>query len=176
MAEQREERASCLRQCSTPFGIRDHGGRRSQRGNVSDYCAQRLSASEIMAEIAGASWWSITVLNAFRHQRSWRSSLSNRSIRPLECSTPFGIRDHGGPGFACLFALLHVLNAFRHQRSWRRHYQRYDLKPQGAQRLSASEIMAVLIEPMSERFPQCSTPFGIRDHGGKRHLWHYLAL
>ena len=162
----------CEWQCSTPFGIRDHGGRcylpcpsfllrnvlnafrhqRSWRNRQPSNqqrrppCAQRLSASEIMAarvvdEAEGEGF----VLNAFRHQRSWRRPILFYNIQDNLCSTPFGIRDHGGQKVAI------VLGGER-----------------GAQRLSASEIMAVVENMVRRRIPMCSTPFGIRDHGGNQ--------
>ena len=130
-------------------------------------------------------------LNSFRHQRSWRlessrasrqsstcstpfgirdhggQSFGSRSSIPIRCSTPFGIRDHGGtvlvaepkmvtsaqrlsaseimagPGRGDTRRVRTVLNAFRHQRSWRS---------------PGSLIWAMM--------GLCSTPFGIRDHGG----------
>ena len=87
--------------CSTPFGIRDHGGPSNNGTSESIISAQRLSASEIMAVRVGAS-----------NEMSYL------------CSTPFGIRDHGGAGHKYEQSLGFVLNAFRHQRSWRKVFSR----------------------------------------------------
>ena len=178
--------------CSTPFGIRDHGGRREHGQATHPH-----------------------VLNAFRHQRSWRQpdTCQRREDSP-GCSTPFGIRDHGGPSCKRRRIKTVVLNAFRHQRSWRppapspssppscvlnafRHQRSWrtdrpltsttlyscstpfgirdhgghetPFAPDfivGAQRLSASEIMAAAPGFPVYSIIACSTPFGIRDHGG----------
>ena len=93
----------------------------------------------------------------------------NHACRHIVCSTPFGIRDHGGQqGGAPRLRSSEVLNAFRHQRSWRRIKIHLECREAtGAQRLSASEIMAVASPQVNANAKlTCSTPFGIRDHGG----------
>ena len=81
--------------CSTPFGIKDQISRIMPSGGASCLCAQRLSASKIKS-LPGLVTMKrfITVLNAFRHQRS--------NLPPHKISN-----DHKKL----------VLNAFRHQRS-----------------------------------------------------------
>jgi len=59
--------------CSTPFGVRDRCGRRTTAKYPTDTSAQRLSASEIGAEVRD------DVVSALQ-----------------KCSTPFGVRDRCG--------------------------------------------------------------------------------
>ena len=57
-----------------------------------------------------------------------------------------------------------MLNAFRHRRSLQVHLLRAILEPPRAQRLPASEIIAVLPPSRLLLFSLCSTPSGIGDH------------
>ncbi|EPR39937.1 hypothetical protein dsmv_2510 [Desulfococcus multivorans DSM 2059] len=133
-----------------------------------DICAQRLSASEIGAELgAFALWLSKPVLNAFRHRRSVRSSERLRCGYQSPCSTPFGIGDRcgrrhpsrsvdhtsaqrlsaseigAGEGCWAFGKEVQVLNAFRHRRSVR----------------NLTALENIVQRP-------CSTPFGIGDRCG----------
>ena len=152
--------------CSTPFGIKDRGADVGASFGSKHTRAQRLSASKIVALVSASDYlcqfWCSTpfgikdrgaialgikereqkVLNAFRHQRSWRHSRFNlpfasKSAQRLSaskivaltvqhiqervkmCSTPFGIKDRGAGGGEEVEPSQPVLNAFRHQRSWR---------------------------------------------------------
>ena len=107
-----------------------------------------------------------SVLNAFRHQRSWRRwlfltpSIVVRAQR-LSASEIMAADHKPYPKGS-----TEVLNAFRHQRSWRFNGNGIAARISRAQRLSASEIMAVAAIRPGWSTRMCSTPFGIRDHGG----------
>ncbi|AOY57197.1 uncharacterized protein Dmul_04220 [Desulfococcus multivorans] len=158
--------------CSTPFGIGDRCGARSVCAVAIKARAQRLSASEIGAELgAFALWLSKPVLNAFRHRRSVRSPAPEPIRRPHKCSTPFGIGDRCGRRLLGLrkrsasaqrlsaseigaeshrpgkYRATSVLNAFRHRRSVRFGSRSHCRRVSSAQRLSASEIGADGIHP-----------------------------
>ena len=152
--------------CSTPFGIKGYCAWVIGPMGRSSSCAQRLSASKVTARRSvlarstkskGAQRLSaskvtaprrrqhegsaMTVLNAFRHQRLLRASVSVDCPNRTECSTPFGIKGYCAGGnnqlqqlyFKCStpFGIKgycarrnrnrnpqdgRVLNAFRHQR------------------------------------------------------------
>ena len=158
--------------------FRHHGLYRSVglRGRCTrSYCAQRLSASRI---ISGDGTRFVVaalqrVLNAFRHHGLYRAlPAEGRPEVSMLCSTPFGITDYIGPGARRRSrARGDVLNAFRHHglyRSARRPGEPADL---GAQRLSASRIISVVIlcDLHLTTDHWCSTPFGITDYiGGRR--------
>ncbi len=129
--------------CSTPFGIKDRGGNCAFSTFNSSVSAQRLSASKIVADLR---------------------SRASQSF-PM-CSTPFGIKDRGGLRVQSVMRVQIVLNAFRHQRSWRPECMIALLSPGGAQRLSASKIVADIKLQALNWKRMCSTPFGIKDRGG----------
>ncbi len=59
----------------------------------SPICAQRLSASKVLSPTQGlAAGRTPRVLNAFRHQRFFHSSVSGSIVLSSLCSTPFGIK------------------------------------------------------------------------------------
>ncbi|EPR39934.1 hypothetical protein dsmv_2507 [Desulfococcus multivorans DSM 2059] len=108
--------------------------------------AQRLSASEIGA--VQCFFLAATfrrVLNAFRHRRSVRIRWDCLLCPVSLCSTPFGIGDRCGL-LKRLYVhdIRRVLNAFRHRRSVRATRHSLPSITRRAQRLSASEIGAVV--------------------------------
>ena len=177
--------------------------------------AQRLAASEVMALIlpactgiacllcstpCGIRGYGIVlpdhichncyVLNALRHQRLWHSV----PIRPAKIFLYVlnALRHqrlwHYKSVKACL-EVRHVLNALRHQRLWHSQNRQPSASHSGAQRLAASEVMALLESNRlpcppyvlnalrhqrlwhqisradADILPQCSTPCGIRGYG-----------
>ena len=111
-------------------------------------CAQRLSASRIISVLSGqdAAQPAAVVLNAFRHHGLYRRN-QRRGARSgvYLCSTPFGITDYIGS----------------------RPAPPHSRPAAGAQRLSASRIISVVVLSFIAAITMCSTPFGITDYIGR---------
>ena len=159
--------------CSTPFGITDHIGRRSDLSvSTPISCAQRLSASRIISGAADRTddRSGRNVLNAFRHHGSYRfvigdvrrtypdsaqrlsasriisaSQTGGNPVTSPKCSTPFGITDHIGRDAANLYSTKDAECS----------------TPFGITDHIGSAAANDDIVPI-----RCSTPFGITDHIG----------
>ena len=129
--------------CSTPFGITDYCANLRRRLCGAALCAQRLSASQIIAQSSSSATdssnspcstpFGITDYCAF--------ACSVEVTPSWVCSTPFGITDYCAHRQRGAASRKQVLNAFRHHR-----------------------LLRAPTQLMKSEFLMCSTPFGITDY------------
>ena len=123
-------------------------------------CAQRLSASRIIS-VGGRDGplRASEVLNAFRHHGLYRPTADvAQEVLRVSCSTPFGITDYiGRSERAGRTGGRLVLNAFRHHGLYRLcQSAASSFSATGAQRLSASRIISVVVPHPSARPARCA--------------------
>ncbi len=106
-----------------------------------------------------------SVLNALRHQRFRHCEMATGRTKNISCSTPYGIKGLGIIAHEWVREHIIVLNALRHQRFRHRCTLHQTVRPDSAQRLTASKVQASPQICGPNWGLLCSTPYGIKGLG-----------